>query len=361
MDIYSIIHDSYKKLSNDLEIKKSLFLNVLHNNIDILAKNAGKWFKDDIPKEYLEVLSSLMNISISYYEQTTTSHESGKEYIFEKFNPLDIINEVNDDFTKIIKLNNIKIKSQKDICIKTSKKILKESLLHIFLSISQFMNKNSNCLIKIKQVKLNIVFELLFKNLNKNLPISSNLTKVFFSDNRGNESEKNIRVGLKVAVENLKRIGAYVNINSKVGNLLLTINFLSNEFLSTVSDIRDKNENVNTENKSGLIMLSFFDRITEMVIFENLHDQGYETKLFDIEDLNLFLENKENKSIIIDYKNITEHYSDIEEFIKQVDIEQKILIVQSSDDNLNLENKYKNIFIVKVPFELNNIIEIIEN
>lgn len=284
--IEQIINQSIKRLKDEYELLNTTMLNALHQNIDILINNAEKWFGTDTPAEFRGVLNSLMTIAYLYFQEKGEVASSAVEPHYEEFRPDVFLNSVVTDMEAIMRLKNVRVDFQiTDSTIRTSRKILRDSLYNIFLSISQFMNDGSSTVIELRDESSRMRLILSFKGLNNYLPDVSKLSKVFYSYFDG--FEYHINVGINVAMENLRNIGVIVKVSSDPGanSLHFNLSIPTTHFLETVNGIRKEHETVQEAPRGEDIGLCFEDIIIEMVIRETLVENGYSPIRLNINDL----------------------------------------------------------------------------
>jgi len=361
MDFDLLIRESIKKLSDEFEIRKSLFLNILHRNVDILVLNSSKWFGDNVPIQYIEVLNSLVNLSVSYFEQAENYHHLYIDHDKEVFNPIEILNEINIEFSEMMKLPKINIDTVENMSIDilTSKKIFRDSLFNVFLCLSPYINQMSTLLGRIYSERSSVKIELSFLDLDENIPDLNKLSKLFYSI--GIDEKYDLRIGLNIVMDSFKSIGAVVNFISKNDDcdIICNISLPSYEFLKTVTDIRNQHELEKTENKEGKVALVIEDKLTEFILRDNLNDMGYDTKLYRMDKIKFSHEYSQLKTIIFDYNSIFSKYKDFSEFLKSFH-GNKMVIILKSENNLDIsEDDNKNIMIIKMPFEIDTIINYI--
>ena len=274
--IEQIINQSIKRLKDEYELLGTTMLNALHHNIDILITNAEKWFGASIPDDYRGVLNSLMTITYLYYQEKGDVSSMSAEPQYEEFQPDAFINGIIRDIESIMMLKNISVELESgDVTIRTSRKILRDSLYNIFLSISQFMAEESSSSIGLKYEPTRILITLSFDNLSDYLPDPGKLSRVFYSYYDGKEYHLN--VGINVALENLRNIGVMVKIESNPASnsLKFSISIPTTHFLDTIDDIRRVNMPTHESPRGVNVGLRFEDIIIEMVIRETLLENGY--------------------------------------------------------------------------------------
>ncbi len=284
--IEQIINQSIKRLKDEYELLNATMLNALHQNIDILMNNADKWFGGNIPEEYRGVLNSLMTVAYLYFQEKGDVASSALEPHYEEFRPDVFINSVISDMEAVLRLKNVRVDlPMTDSTIRTSRKILRDSLYNIFLSIAQFMNDGSSTRIELRDESSRMRLLLEFESLNNYLPDVSKLSKVFYSYFDG--FEYHINVGINVALENLRNIGVIVKVTSDegAGSLKFNLTIPTTHFLETVEEIRSEHAVQKQASRGEEIGLCFEDIIVDMVIRETLAENGYSPFRVGIGDL----------------------------------------------------------------------------
>jgi hypothetical protein len=350
MDIDTIIRESLQQILSEYQARRSSFLNIIHHNIDILVKNANVWFKDDVPQEYTDVLNSLINLTIIFFDQDRDSllfSESDRQI----FSPGDTAREVADDIRFLLN-KSVSVDSLKDLKIETSRKILKESLMHIILCIVQFAESDPDFSIRIDMIKTNVRISLSGKVVPESVPDIPKLTRMFYSYYL--DQKYHFRIGLEIPFSNIRRIGGIPSLSIKNGmsEIYVSITFPTYEFLQTVDDIRRQNPSLKKTASKGTVLMSVSDTIMQMVIRENLSDSGYNVKM--VNPSRLSFERMHAKALIIDRDTYNLMFS---EYDSSSDRFQRVIVVCNSDDTVQSEGRISSI---SMPFEVQDIINLIE-
>jgi len=351
MDLDKIIKDSFQHLLAEFELRKSFFLNIIHSNIDILSLHAEEWFGEKVPSEFSAVLNSLLNLTAVYFD-LNRDFIRFSEQEYEVFPANDIFAEIKENFKYLLN-RDIDLDAGHDVIIRTSRKILIDSIINIFLCISQFSDRNTKFKVAIKNVNSSIKFEFRFTNLSKELPELAKLMKVFYSYYTG--SMYNFRIGLEIPISNIKKVGGIVHASMRSGNseLNLSISFPSYEFLKTVDDIRKKSVESHADQYSGEIILSLRDNILEMIIRENLAEFGYTIKVLPPEKLKFL--NAPAKAVIFDNASYNEVFHVNEQ--NEYQFESVIVIGDEQKSDIVLDPA---VHIVSMPFDINSVVDLIE-
>ncbi len=363
MKIEEIIKKSIDKLNHDIDLRNSLYLNIIHRNIDTLVDNSHKWFGDAVPKEFIEVLNSLINLSIIFGDRARKSTELIFEKSYQEFQPSEILESIKYDFIEMLAFSSFDIKSSGTISIITSKQIFKDSLYHIFFCISQFVNDNSECHVSLYTEHSSEIIDIQYLNLNESMPDIRTLLRLFFPyDTQSNISQitdMNIRVGLNIAVENIKRIGGIIHIDT-IGlgskGLKVRISFPTKELLNTINDVRKYTYIQHDSSHSGTIVLSLLDKMTELLISESLQDAGYDIDIEHITKIKLIKDIEDVTAVIVDYDNIIQNYESVEQFSEQLFEKRIVIIYKKSAYEKEIG---ANIKCVSFPFEIDSILELI--
>lgn len=358
--IDQLIRDSIRKLNIDIEIRKSLFLSILHRNIDALVSNSEKWFGTNVPKEYIEILNSLVNFSVMFSDQIQTFNDVLHESSYEVIKPAEIINELTIDFIELINMRNFTTHYE-DAEILTSRRIFKDSIYNIFLCISQYYLHDSSCDIEILKKSTTIHLNFLFRALSDQMPDISKLLRIFFTQKKNDESnvEYKMRLGLNIAIENLKRIGGTFNITTmQGGNVSVYITFPSNDFLESVNDIRKHYLEMAVRPQSGTVYLSCEDKVMELVLTETLSDTGYRVNLIRPEKISFESGITEASALIIDSGSIDIlGENDRMRFFSRYP-QNKIVYISKQREDLPPQ---EHVFHAVIPFEIESIMEFIQN
>lgn len=358
MDIDQIIKQSLEKLINDFELRKSFFLNILHLNIDKLVNNSSKWFNGSVPEDYSEIVSSLMNLSVSFHEEIEKYNDLMTDQKYETFDPCVTIENVLNQISLLLKIKT-SFEKVENALINTSKHIFRDSFYNILLCFSQFFNSETECEVIISKELSSVRMVINLKNMTEGIPDLSKLTRVFFPVSKNHEVH--MRIGLSIPIENLKRIGGICSLyeTNHYKDISITISFPSNEFLLTVQDIRKIYQQDSSGEKTGTVIISIDDKLLEMIIRDTLDDNNYTTEVINPEKLNLAIIEYEPTAIIMDHKIIQKSYGSFNEFNKNFNHSVKTILVGNSSESLNFEfnEKYQ---LLSFPFEIDTLLEYIE-
>lgn len=360
LSIDQLIRNSIEKLNNDIEVRKSLFLNHLYRNIDALVQNAEEWFGDDIPAVYIETLNSLVNFSVMYSDQIRTFNDIVHESTYEVIHPDRVIRDVVVDFIELINMKNVSVKGD-DTEILTSRQVFKDSLYNLFLCISQFYQSESVCDIIIEKKISTIYIDFLFTGLSEKMPDIEKLLRIFFTQKIRGESyaEYRMRLGLNISVENLKRIGGTFSISGGgSGSVSIQLTFPSNDFLKTVNDIRKHYLAMAVKQHSGLVFLNCEDKVMELLLSESLTDGGFKVKLVRSDRFS-FDDSYENAvSLIFDSGTMKKtDKNGLYDFYNKHNSKKIVYICKKDEELIEMPN----VFNAVVPFELDTIMEFIRN
>lgn len=361
MDFDLLIKDSFTKLSDEFEIRKSLFLNILHLNIDKLVEHSPDWFGKNVPHEFIEILNSLVNLSVSYFDHAQEYQNIFVDFEKNVINPGEIVHEVKIDFCEMLKITKFYISENlnEDNRIMTSRNIFKDSLYNIFLVLSHYINYETSINVGIYREQSSLKIDITFQDLSENTPELQKLLKLFYTVEAA--SRYNLRIGFNIVIDYFKRIGAIINFLSFNDNREITakISFPSYAFLQTVNDIRKLEINENTEKKEGVVILSLDDKLAEVIIRDALIDNGYDVRLFRLEKIKFFPEFKKIRALVVDYRIIKSKFNgSIDEFYNNLPVK-KTIIIYKSDDTLPVFAENERIMLLKMPFDLDKVAEII--
>jgi hypothetical protein len=350
MDIDQIIKETFQQLLTEFEVRKSSFLNIIHHNIDILVKNAQEWFGEDVPQEYTDVLNSLINLTIIYFEQNR-DFVRFSEQEYEVFDPRMVFNEIRDDMLFLLN-KDVTVLGHDEIYVNSSRKIFKDSCLNMFLCVSQFAQPESEFIVKIENVMSSVKCEMTFSGLSSEMPELSKLLKVFYSYYA--VQKYHFRIGLDIPFSNIKKIGGIVNAQAKSGSnsIVIIVSLPSHEFLQTVDDIRRNNIDNKAARYTGEVLVSVRESVLEMVLRENLVEAGYSIRVIPPEKIKF--EVSGGKALILD----TSVYTEIHDTLIGADHGYAtILVIGTSRYTGNSEPL---VTIIPMPFEVQDLVEIIE-
>ncbi len=356
-DIEKIINLSIKRLKDEYELLNTTTLNALHRNIDILIQNSERWFGKDVPEEFRGVLNSLMTVTYLYYQEKGDLGASVADPAYEEFKPGPFLNGVIDDMESILKIRNITVDIQTNqASIRSSKKLLRDSLNNIFLSMSQFMNESSTTVIELREEPSRVLMAMRFSGLNEHLPDAGKLSRVFYSYFDGNDYR--INVGLNVALENLRNIGISVKLggNQRAGDLTVDLSIPTTCFLETIDSIRKSYTSPGMEPRGVEVGLCFEDIILEMVIRETLLEHGFTPVRTNLNDL---LEGKDSRRLLVaDGQSLARSMmltSDLCDLADRVD---RLVVIHGADDVVPETGSDSIVYIMK-PFNVDAVIDLL--
>lgn len=354
--IEEIVNQSIIKVSREYELVNANFLQALYLNIDILANNAEKWFDGDIPLEFKNVLNSLMTLTLLYFDEKKDLSNMIAEPKYQETELCTVFEDISKDINSILGIKGILVENRsKNSSVNTSGAVLREAMLNIFLSLHQFMDEDTQTVIRIEDEYSSLKVEVEFKNLLDIIPNVDKLTRTFFSYYDG--SEYRVNIGMNAGIEHLKNLGTNISIKSSFDRKVFKIKFVfpTIEFLETVEEIRksDKKQNLSVSGEEIIIMVS--DIIIDMVITDSLRENGYTVKKL----LKLNKDAKDvlkNRIMIIDYESIKKNFKEFKNFIDTCYSIKRIIVILGVNDEVEYPASDAVIFLKK-PFEVDEIIE----
>ncbi len=351
--IEQLINQSIKRLKDEYELLNITLLNALHRNIDIMVENSDKWFGKDVPREFRDVVSSLMTLTYLYCQEKAELTSSATEVHYEEFKPDVFINSVITDMESVLGLKNVLVDLElSDATIRTSKKILRDSLLNIFLSMTHFMAPDSTIQISLAEEATRVRLTLRFNGLSADLPETSKLFRVFYSFFDG--SDYRINIGLSVALENLRNIGVMVKVTRKSpGEIEMEFSIPTTRFLETISQIQKREATTITTDTQETVLLCIDDVILEMVLSEALQDAGFSPIRGSISCFRSAEHSGE--SVIADFTFLKKNLITLEELETIALHSKQLIIIHSKDESPELPVR-QNIKAVEKPFEVDTII-----
>ncbi len=353
-EIENLINQNIKRLKDEYELLNITMLNALHRNIDIMIENSDKWFGNNVPREFRDVLSSLMTLTYLYCQEKAELTNSATEVHYEEFKPDVFINSVITDMESVLGLKNVLVDLElSDATIRTSKKILRDSLLNIFLSMTHFMTSGSAIRISLSEERTTIRLKIVFEGLADNVPEMTKLSRVFYSYFDG--SDYRINIGLSVALENLRNIGVTVKIARNARDLIeMDFSIPTTQFLETVHQIQKQEELKRASTRRETVVLSIDDVILEMVLSEALRDAGFTPSRGSISSFRSTEHSTE--SMIADYAFLKKNLITLEELAALAKHKKQLIIIHSNDESPELPVR-QNIMAVEKPFEVDTIIK----
>ncbi len=355
MNIDELMKTAFSQILEEFEVRKSFFLNVVHSNIDLLAKNAKTWFGDDIPADFSNALTSLVKMSVVFYEQNRDCSWI-MEQDNENFILSDVFREINDDIRSLITIGKMEVMSDSDASVFAPKRTFKESVVNIILCLSPYMSGETEMKVMTKTEMSSVKIDLKFAGLSNDIPDLSRLMKIVYSYYNG--IQYNVRIGMEMPFASIKKMGGVINASQKNDNteLFVGISLPSYTFMKTVIDIRKNMIDVRNSKHDGLVVVSLSDGVLDMVIRENLAEYGYSVKSYSPDSVKFFTGDTSVKAFVVEesaYKGIID-FDDNE----NGSISPKIIVI--SRDNSGKSDTYPDASYVRLPFEMQHIVDLIE-
>ncbi|HNR89204.1 MAG TPA: hypothetical protein PKM65_12760 [Spirochaetota bacterium] len=360
--IEEVINRSIKKLNDEYELINTTFLNVLHANIDQLIENTEAWFGPAAPKEFKDVLNSLMTLAYLYYEER---REYSKYIVEEKYENVDLAELMDDIIEKVRFLFPARavtlVAAESDCSIRASRSLVRESFFNILLSLFQFMDERSSCGIRLFTEGQNVKIALAFDNLAEELPNITKISRVFFSYFDGQEYR--IRIGINIAVENLRNAGAVVKIENPSGrnSLLVTVSFASVIFLQTIEDIRAADGSVDGTDPAvaGLpVFLGVDDVVLDMVLREALQDTGFLVRRIDLFGVTGG-DDGAPRAGVVDRQSIAKAFRDFSEFADAFRACDAVVVIYGSEEEPEDITAWPHLRALRKPFDVDAVIKLL--
>ncbi|HON77220.1 MAG TPA: hypothetical protein PK544_01900 [Spirochaetota bacterium] len=354
--IENLINQSLKRIHDEYELRNTTFLNALHHNIDYLTTHAEDWFGSDIPEGFKHVITSLTTLSYMYFQERADFSKTIIDPKYEEIDCCELISSITGDISSLLQTGSFRIGT---ICgpsiINTSRAILRDSLYNIFISISQFMDTASDCLVTIEEDQSSVRIKISFSGLKDNMPDISKLTKILFSYSE--KGQYHINIGLSIAFDNLRNIGAIVKISDFVSEhaIEITISFPSTIFLQTVEEIRKGQEKTETDVEGKLVLLCIDDIIIEMVLRETLQERGFTTRKILLKNIEDHFE--DSATVIIDYGCIQQSETETCASIAAKKDTVQFIIIHGGDYLPENLPERGNIVIIQKPFDVDMLVD----
>lgn len=358
--IENLINQSLKRIHDEYELRNTTFLNALHHNIDYLTTHAEEWFGSDIPDGFKHVITSLATLSYMYFEERASFSQTIIDPTYEEIDCHELIESITGDIRSLLQTGSFRVSTDgASSIINTSRAVLRDSLYNIFISISQFMDDASDCLITIDGDHSNVRIKISFTDMKDAMPDISKLSKILFS--YSDKGQYHINIGLSIAFENLRNIGAIVKLSDFTAEhaIEITISFPSTIFLQTVEEIRMGQEINKTGAEGKLVLLCIDDIIIEMVLRETLQERGFTTKKVLIDTIKEYLD--DSCTVIIDYGCISQSDDEPDALLLAAQKgNTRFIIIHGGD---YLPDKYPagaNIVTIQKPFDVDMLIDKIQ-
>ena len=328
-----------------------------------MDKKSGDWFGGSVPEGFSSHLDAMKSAVSRYLEENNNFEGFINDITLEKIEPLGIINEVIEKYSQMWGVHSIDIPDEKNVIVKSSEGIFRDSISQLFLVLSQFWNENTSCEVVVHSDASNVHIRLRVKYIDEEALETRKLSSVIFSIHNGEEYQ--FRLGLLTPLESLRNTGAMVKVASDKNRneLVLSISYPSIEFLDTIDSVRDSayQEKVKGAEKStGNLFIEIDDMIIAMVMLEELRDMGYDVR--DIpHDTKVKAEDiVEARAYIIEYTRIVEKYGTIGRFKRNIPANLRIVLIYGSEDELLIDCDCKNIYFLKKPFDVDDVRVLVE-
>ena len=268
-----LIRELFQKMQNEFELRRSLFLNVVFRNIDILTNNARSWFGNDVPEEYSAVINSLIHLSVTYFEEADDYINSLSETQYVKFGAVRAIEDIIRSFSTMVGFQAMTHEGTDADEVRTSPSVFRESVLNVLLALCPYIGPQTRCHISHANKMNNHVIGISFSGLDAALPDPGKLQKLFYTipDAKGMK----IRMGLANALDSIRRIGGSTRIQADEETAIsLEISFVRASFLDEVDAIRQRAASVPEPETSAVVLIFTGDRYLDIMLKDSLADFG---------------------------------------------------------------------------------------
>ena len=357
--IENLINQSLKRIHDEYELRNTTFLNALHHNIDFLTTRAEEWFGNSIPEGFKHVITSLTTLSYMYFQERADFIKTIIDPTYEEIDCRELVESVTGDISTLLQTGTFRVNpASSHSSINTSRVILRDSLYSIFISIAQFMDAASECLVTIDEDHSNVRIKISFSGLKDNMPDISKFTRLLFS--YSDDGQYHITIGLSTPFENLRNIGAIVTLSdfSAEYAVEIIISFPSALFLQTVEEIRKDQEKTEAGAGGKLVLLCFDDIIIEMVLRETLHERGFTTRKIHPEDIREHL--GDSTTVIIDYGCIRQSEAEMTAIISSHKNSAQFIIIHGGDFSPDMFPEDGNIVTIQKPFDIDMVVDKIQ-
>ena len=362
MNIEEIINSALTRLNQDQELRRLALLELIYKNIDSLIDNSSVWFGENVPREFKKVIQSLMIISTSFL---------GEEYDFREMifdDPVEevkvklLISEIVREMCSIDENKSFSLEDENsEPVVITSRKKLKNSLISIFLAFMVFMDKDSRCVITVRENKSSVILSLVFSDLLSSFPGVDRMQKAFFPYFFNNDYR--IGIGIDFSLYMLRNIGSVVKFSSTTygeTGASIDIVFPSLEFQDILNEIRNSQSSEVKEKREGLVHLMTDDITLEMVIGEMLNENGYRINKIDL-PLSEHVCTEASKAVIIDYASLVQKEISPSRFREIFAWCPKIILIHGAESQASLHQYFGPAVIPLIkPFNLERIIQTLE-
>lgn len=361
MDIENVIKKIIDRNFSTYEQERLTVLNALMGNIDILMNSADLWFGERIPEEYSRVIRSLFSLSAFLLEKKQNSLEVDKIDKYQEICIYSFLKQFVSELKNILDFGEMHIiasDEDREMLVRTSASILRESFYNIFFSVYPFMKTDSSCKITLVKSRLNISIEFTFDKLAPAFPGVAEIKKNVYTYRQGDLDK--IGIGIDSAIVSLRSSGSIVRVNELPykDRFSLTIMFPALDFYTGLERIRRDNAATEIHTREGDLILSINDPFMKLFLTDALHEFGYNVLTINPGDSAINAAGGSFKAMIIEYSR--EISSEIENLLDAgLAVRVKILICNHNDSiqELYLEDTVK---IIK-PFNIEELIDLIEN
>ncbi|HQO22573.1 MAG TPA: hypothetical protein PLH15_08090 [Spirochaetota bacterium] len=349
-DLFSL-NNLMDSLHSEFELRQSPFLNVLFHNIDLLIYNSDKWFKDDVPPEFSEVINSLVHLSALCLEKIDSFIEYSSDNPRNSFIPDDIIRSVAGSFREISKVTSFSLDSKGDTSINVSPVLFKDALVNLFLVVFPYITGKTDVKVAIKGGVSEVDISFAFCGILPDMPDLGKMMKLFYTVKH--KDSFRILAGFSLPVENFRRIGGITKIEREEDDLLISIKFSSSGFIETVENIRKDYSKSEDPQKEGNVYVCISDRVAEMFLHDNLSDIGYNVVPAKPETVTALGLMPQDRALIIDANYLVTAFESPEKFFASISFSKIIIITKSGDRSDYIIPDHA--VIIKYPFEIDQI------
>ena len=352
-DLFSL-NNLMESLHYEFELRQSPFLNVLFHNIDSLIYNSDKWFPDGVPPEFSKVVNSLVHLSALCLEKIDSFIDFSSDNPHESFVPDDFIRSVAASFRDMIQVASFTVESSGDTAICVSPMLFKDAIVNIFLVVFPYLSEKTDVQISITGDLSDVSIIVSFRGISSDMPDLNKMMKLFYTVKHNEEFQ--IRAGLSLPMENVRRIGGIIKID-RDEDLLISIKFSSSGFIETIENIRKNYPQFEYSKKEGTVYVCMNDRVAEMFLRDNLTDLGYNVVPARVETVPALGYLPNDRALIIDSNAVSTAFASPDNFFASVKFTKIIIITKSGDRS----DYYlpSNAEIIKYPFEIDQISSLI--
>lgn len=356
MNLDEIIQRTLKKMADDYEVRRSLYLSTIYKSIDSLIEGSPVWFGDNPPASFRLAIRQLMELSASVSEQIQDFNDfifSREREVVDTRSFLETVSRSARTFSPDV---SISVDGDPDASIFVPSAAFRDTLMNLLVCVLQFATQETSVSLRSEKVLSSVRIVIDAVKLSPETPELAHLMKPVLASLNGRSYR--FRIGLELPLYDLKKIGGVADLESRNGGreLLIVISLPSYSFLQTVESIRLASSET-PEKREGDIVVSVEDPMLSLILREKLGENGYSVRSYAGERIR-FLPAGTYKAMIVDADKIARGLIGEREAENGAGNSRIIVICGESDAVTCSGTSYR---IVPMPFDIDQIMGFIES